>query len=101
MNDFASEHVIDLSQVDYAAIEYRTLRNLYGALGPRAPKRKRRKRLAKKIAQRGGMLKTCGVVQSYFDAWPAVRMYHTPRREVSRAYTCTVEDNEIKNRRWL
>lgn len=43
---------------------------LYG-LGPRADKRKRKKRLAKKLRKRGNMRRCRGLVQSYYKAWPA------------------------------
>jgi hypothetical protein len=39
-------------------------------LGPRAPVRKRPRRLAKKIAKRGCMLRSRGFVQSFFRRWP-------------------------------
>lgn len=48
----------------------REQRKLYGT---RAPQRRRRKRLAKKIAARGGMLHYRGLVQSFYRAWPALR----------------------------
>jgi hypothetical protein len=47
--------------------------------GPRAPKRKRPKRLAKKLALRGGMLRCRGPVQSLAQAWPEMRRWFMPR----------------------
>jgi hypothetical protein len=56
---------------DYACME----RNLASLFGTRAPQRRRRKRLAKKLAARGGMLRCRGVIQSWLYAWPEMRRY--------------------------
>lgn len=56
---------------DYSSME----RNLVSLFGTRAPQRHRRKRLAKKIAARGGMLRCRGVIQSWLGAWPKMRWY--------------------------
>lgn len=42
------------------------------SLGPRAPRRVRRKRLAKKLAKRGNMLRARGLLQTYSRTWPAM-----------------------------
>lgn len=41
-------------------------------IGPKAPERKRPKRVAKKIAQRGGMLRCDGLIQRMYAAWPVM-----------------------------
>ena len=63
---------------NYAALEVSVARRLgfCKAIGPRAPKRKRRKRLAKKLRKRGGMLRARGLVQSYWAAWPEMGWLH-------------------------
>lgn len=42
------------------------------AFGPLAPRRHRPKRVAKKLAQRGGMLRCKGLIQNMHRAWPAM-----------------------------
>jgi hypothetical protein len=54
----------------------RMQRRMWGrSFGPVAPKRKRPKRVAKKIAARGGMLRARGVVQSLYRASSAMRFW--------------------------
>lgn len=60
----------------YSAAEQR-IAAIFGLLaGPRAPKRKRPRRVAKKVARRGGMLRARGLVQSMATAWPAMAGRH-------------------------
>lgn len=40
------------------------------SFGPKAPLRRRPKRVAKKLAKRGGMLRCNGLMQSFYAAWP-------------------------------